>query len=335
MPRAADHASISVVIPIFDEERTLPELVRRLAEVLTATGLPYELLFVNDGSRDRSLDILRELGRDDPRVKVLCLSRNFGHQVAITAGLDHARGDAVVIMDGYLQDPPEVIPRLLEKWRAGFDVVYAVRTARAGETRFKRATAKLFYRFFARLSQLDVPVDVGDFRLLSRRAADHLRGFRETNRYVRGLSSWIGLRQVGISYTRDPRFAGDTKYGFTRMMRLGLDGVSSFSSAPLQASFYVGLLVAMACGLYIAWSLYVRFVQHTTVRGWTSTVVIMLLLFAVQFVILGIYGEYIGRIYAEVKRRPLYIVEEQLNLDTPAGEVVAEPGRETTRHRAG
>ncbi len=329
-----ESASISVVIPIFDEERTLPELVHRLVEVLEAIGHPHELVFVNDGSRDRSLELLRELAREDPRIKVLSLSRNFGHQMAITAGLDHASGDAVVIMDGDLQDPPEVIPRLLEKWRAGFDVVYAVRTARPGETRFKRATARLFYRFFARLSRLDAPLDAGDFRLLSRRAADHLRGLRETNRYVRGLSSWIGLRQVGISYTRDPRFAGATKYGIGRMVRLGLDGVSAFSSAPLQASLYVGVLVALGCGAYIAWSLYARLVLHATVRGWTSTVVIMLVLFAVQFVILGIYGEYIGRIYAEVKRRPLYIVEEELNLDAGAGEVTARRGPQAVQHHA-
>jgi dolichol-phosphate mannosyltransferase len=315
---AAIDPLVSVVVPVFNEERTIAELHRRLTEVLGRQDGSYEIVFVNDGSRDRSLEILREIGAADRRVKVVSLSRNFGHQMSITAGLDHARGDAVVVMDGDLQDPPEVIPDLLAQWRRGFDVVYAVRRDRAGESRFKRWTASLFYRLFARVTRLDVPLDAGDFRLLSRRAADHLCSIRETNRYVRGLTSWIGFRQVGITYARDPRWAGDTKFSVGKMLRFGLDGITSFSFMPLQISTYIGMAIALGCVAVIAWAVWARLVEHSTVPGWASTIVIILFLSAIQFLILGVYGEYIGRIYAEVKRRPLYIVDETLNLSTDA-----------------
>jgi dolichol-phosphate mannosyltransferase len=320
---------ISVVVPIFNEERTLAELHRRLSSVLAAATRAYEIVFVNDGSHDGSLAALRALGASDPRVKVVSLSRNFGHQTSITAGLDHARGEAVVIMDGDLQDPPELIPTLLVEWRKGFDVVYAVRRERPGESRFKRWTATVFYRLFARVTKLDVPLDAGDFRLLSRRAADHVRSIRETNRYVRGLTSWIGLRQIGVTYTREERFAGDTKFGLARMLRFGLDGITSFSFLPLQVSTAIGVLIAFGCVAFMGWALWARMVSHDTVPGWASTIVIILFLSAIQFLILGVYGEYIGRIYAEVKRRPLYIVDETLNLAPPA------PGRTADRPAPG
>jgi len=309
---------VSVVVPIFNEERTLAELHRRLTSVLGAAADAYEIVFVNDGSRDGSLAALWALGAADPRVKVVSLSRNFGHQTSITAGLDHARGEAIVIMDGDLQDPPEVIPTLLAEWRKGFDVVYAVRRERPGESRFKRWTATAFYRLFARVTKLDVPLDAGDFRLLSRRAADHVRSIRETNRYVRGLTSWIGLRQVGVAYARQERFAGDTKFSLAKMLRFALDGITSFSFLPLQVSTAIGVVIALGCVGVISWALWARMVSHDTVPGWASTIVVMLFLSAIQFLILGVYGEYIGRIYAEVKRRPLYIVDETLNLSAPA-----------------
>ena len=304
---------LSVVVPIFNEEVILPELYRRLSTVLGEIVNSYEIVFVSDGSRDGSLHILRLFSEQDRRVKVISLSRNFGHQIAITAGLDHARGEAVVIMDGDLQDPPEVIPALLDKWREGFDVVYAVRGERVGESWFKRTTAKVFYRFFARMTNLDVPLDAGDFRLLSRRAAEHLNGIREANRYIRGLTSWLGLRQVGVTFTRDPRFAGHTKYGLRKLMRLGLDGITSFSFTPLQLSTYAGLLIAALCFVLLVGTIYAKLVNQVNVPGWASTIVVILFLFAIQFIILGVYGEYIGRVYAEVKRRPLYIVDEHLN----------------------
>lgn len=310
MSRREARPAISVIVPIYNEERTLVELYRRLSVALRDEPGDYEILLVNDGSHDGSLRIMTELRRDDARVRVLSLSRNFGHQIAITAGLDHAGGDALVIIDGDLQDPPEVVPELLQKWREGFDVVYGVRAERAGESWFKKTTAMAFYRLFSRLTQLDVPLDTGDFRVLSRRAADRLRELREANRYVRGLTSWIGLRQTGVPYRRDQRYAGDTKFSLRKMIGLGLDGITSFSSAPLRISTYVGILIALGCVAYMAVALYQRVVSHTTVRGWASTMVVVLLLFAIQFIILGVYGEYIARIYTEVKRRPLYVLDE-------------------------
>ncbi len=304
---------LSVVVPIFNEERALPELYRRLTNVLRGEG-SYEIVFVNDGSRDGSLSLLRQLAGADPCVKVLSLSRNFGHQVSITAGLDHAAGDAVVVMDGDLQDPPELIPALVARWREGYDVVYAVRQSRAGESWLKRWTARRFYRLFARITQLDAPLDAGDFRLLSRRTVEHVRQLREANRYVRGLVSWVGLRQTGVPYARDARYAGHTKFRLRQMLPFSVDGITSFSFVPLQVSTYIGLGLAACCLVYVGVVLRAALAGHT-VPGWASTLVVILLLFAMQFVILGVHGAYIGRIYSEVKRRPLYIVDELLNAD--------------------
>jgi glycosyltransferase involved in cell wall biosynthesis len=317
--------TLSVVVPVCDEEATLDELYRRTTAVLEDLGEPFELVLVDDGSRDGSLAALRRLADADRRVKVIALSRNFGHQVSITAGLDYARGDAVVVMDGDLQDPPEVIPDLVAQWRAGFDVVYAVRTERAGESWFKRGAARAFYRLLQRLSPLQVPLDTGDFRLLSRRAADELRRIREQSRYLRGLASWVGFRQTGVAYTRDERFAGDTKFGLGGMLRFGLDGITSFSFVPLQLATYVGLAMAVGCLALLGHIVFERLAGVGAVPGWTSIIVVMLFVAGLQFLILGLHGEYIGRIYAEVKRRPLYVVAEMHNVGTRAPADVVRP----------
>jgi len=303
---------ISVVLPVFNEARVLPTLYTRLSDVLKALNEPYEILFVDDGSRDESLSCLKSLRAADATIKIISLSRNFGHQTAITCGLDHASGDAVILMDADLQDPPEVIPRLIEKWRGGHDVVYAVREKRRGEGLFKRGTAALFYRLLRRLTQVDIPLDAGDFRLLSRRAVNAVRSSRERNRFVRGLVSWVGYRQTGITFTREERSVGETKYPFRKMLKFALDGITAFSFVPLQVATYLGLGISFFSFLYIAYAIYLKLFTDRTVPGWTSLMVAVLFLGGVQLIALGTIGEYIGRVYEEVKQRPLYLVDEQI-----------------------
>jgi dolichol-phosphate mannosyltransferase len=308
----------SVVVPVCNEEESLPELHGRLAPVLDALDGPAEIVFVNDGSQDRSLEILKELRRRDPRVKVLSFSRNFGHQVAITAGLDHAAGEAMVILDADLQDPPELIPELAAKWREGFEVVYAVRTRREGESAFKRGTALLFYRLLRRLTSVDIPPDAGDFRLLGARAAGALRSMRERRRFLRGMTSWVGFRQAGVPYVREERAAGRTKYPLGKMIGFALDGVTSFSAAPLKLATWLGFAGALLGMVYLVWVLYLRFVENVTIVGWASLMAAILFLGSLQLLTLGILGEYIARISDEVRDRPLYIVEEAEGFARPA-----------------
>lgn len=311
---------LSVVIPIYNEEETIPELYNQLRPVLSGLERPCEIIFVDDGSRDGSLGLLQDLHRRDPSVKVLSFSRNFGHQVAVTAGIDHTSGEAVVVMDADLQDPPEVIPRLVARWEEGHDVVYAVRESREGERRFKLATAKVFYRLLNRLSNIDVPYDAGDFRLISRRAADSLSSLRERNRYIRGLTSWVGYTQTGVTYDRASRHAGETKYSLRRMLRLALDGMTSFSFVPLQFATFLGFFIAVVCIVYSLYVIYAAVFGDATVRGWASTMVAILFLGSIQLITIGIIGEYLGRVYDEVKQRPLYIVRESLGFEQqPAG----------------
>jgi dolichol-phosphate mannosyltransferase len=300
---------LSVVTPILDEEELLPELHARLAAVLDAIGEPWEIVVVDDGSVDRSRALLEAIAAKDARVRAIFLSRNFGHQAAITAGLDHARGRAVVVIDGDLQDPPEVIKDLVARWRAGFQVVFAVRSDRAGETVWKRATARLFYELIRRLSGTDIPVNVGDFRLMDRKAVDALLGIRERHRFVRGLVTWIGFSQTGVSYARAARSAGETKYPLTRMVRLALDAIFSFSTVPLQISTWLGLATIAVTGMLTLYLLYLKLVAHAVVDGMTTMVATMSLLGGVQLLSLGIVGSYVGRIFEEVKRRPLYVIE--------------------------
>jgi polyisoprenyl-phosphate glycosyltransferase len=303
----------SLVIPAYNEEGVMPELATRLGEVMDALDGDAEAILVDDGSRDRTYELMLEAADKDPRLRAVRLSRNFGHQIALTAGVDLAAGDAVIVMDADLQDPPEVVLELAKRWREGYDVVYAVREEREGETRFKRSTAAWFYRGFNRISKVQVPVDVGDFRLVDRRALDVFNQMRESNRFVRGMFSWIGLRQTGVTYTRQERFAGETKYPLRKMLRFATTGVISFSSAPLRAALNLGFFVsAVAFGLAV-WSIIVKITDLYDVPGWTSIVVVTTMLGGVQLIILGVIGEYIGDIHDEVKRRPLYVIGELEN----------------------
>ena len=301
---------LSVVVPVFDEQEVLLAFHQRLQATLDGADLAWEVVYVDDGSRDASWAVIEQLHERDPRVSAVALSRNFGHQIAITAGVDHAEGDAVVVIDADLQDPPELIPRMIAKWREGYDVVYAVRNERASESAFKRGTAAAFYRLMRRLTAVDVPVDAGDFRLMSRRVVEALKRLPERNRYVRGLVAWLGFEQAAIPYDRQARHAGTTKYPLRRMLRLAGDGIVSFSTVPLQLAIALGFALSLACFAYAGWAAWGRLVNDTPVRGWTSLMVAVLLVGGVQLVCLGIIGEYIGRIYDEVKQRPLYVVGE-------------------------
>jgi polyisoprenyl-phosphate glycosyltransferase len=300
--------TFSVVVPIWNETEVIPELYRRVLQIMDSTGASWELVCINDGSTDNSLELLLELHRQDPRVKVIDFSRNFGHQIAITAGADFADGDAVIVMDADLQDPPDVILRMIEKWRAGYEVVYAVRSKRKGETRFKLWTASLFYRILQKITDIYIPLDAGDFRLMDRRVVLAMRKMRERHRFMRGLSSWVGFRQIGVEYERAERFAGDTKYPLRRMLRLAGNAITSFSYLPLQLATYVGFGLALLSLLAIVITIILRLSGNVFFLGQATTLVSVLFLGGVQLIFLGIIGEYLGRIYDEVKHRPLYLV---------------------------
>jgi dolichol-phosphate mannosyltransferase len=303
---------LSLVIPIYNEAEVLPQLDVRLKELLDKLGMDTEVVFVNDGSRDDSMEILRRMASHEPRYKVLGFSRNFGHQRAITAGMDKSRGRAVVVMDADLQDPPEVILEMVEKWHQGYDVVYGRRRSRAGESWFKLITAKIFYRVFAAMIPIEVPLDTGDFRLMSRRVVTTMRGLRETHRFVRGLVAWVGFRQTAVEYDRAPRAAGETKYPLRKMLAFAMDGIASFSIQPLRFATYIGVIVGTASVLYALAAIISNWLGMT-VPGWTTTVVLVSFLFSVQFFMIGVLGEYVGRIYEQIKGRPLYIVSERIN----------------------
>lgn len=304
--------TISVVAPILDEEDVLPELHRRLVAVLDEIGEPFEIVLVDDGSIDGSRALLEQIVNRDARVRAILLSRNFGHQAAITAGLEHARGRAVVLIDGDLQDPPEVIPDLVARWREGFAVVYGVRTERQGETLFKRATARIFYEAIRRLSGTAIPIGAGDFRLLDRVAVDALLGLRERHRFVRGLVTWIGYRQAAVGYVRAARHEGTSKYSFAKMLRLALDAVFSFSTTPLQIATWLGVFAVMISLALTLWLFYLKLWVKDVTPGMTGIVAVTTLLGGVQLLSLGIVGSYVGRVFEEVKRRPLFLVERIL-----------------------
>jgi dolichol-phosphate mannosyltransferase len=307
---------LSVVAPFYDEVETVEEFHRRTTAALA--GVDFEIVAVDDGSTDGTQARLAALAAQDPRVKVLELSRNFGHQAALTAGLDAASGDVVVMLDGDLQDPPEVIPQMLERWRTGADVVYGVRLEREGETRWKLATARGFYRLMSRLSSVPLAADSGDFRLLDRRALDALLGLRERSRYLRGMTMWIGFTQTAVPYARERRHAGRSKFSLPRMTRFALDAVASFSNAPLQVATVVGFWCAVLAFAAIPVAIGMR-VADQFVPGVATTVIAVLLLGGLQLMALGIIGEYVGRVYEEVKQRPLYLVRAWHNVDPPDG----------------
>jgi polyisoprenyl-phosphate glycosyltransferase len=306
--------TLSLVLPVYNEEEVIPILHDRLQDFLREVGVETEVIFVNDGSTDRSLILLRELVQEDPRYKAVSFSRNFGHGNAITAGVDYARGHAVAIMDADLQDPPEVIVKMLERWREGYDVVYGQRLKREGETPFKLLTSKWFYRILRALVPINVPLDTGDFRLMSRQVVVTLRALRETHRFIRGIVSWVGFRQTAVFYDRPSRVAGETKYPLSKMLRLAVDAITSFSVLPLRFATYLGMLISAASVMTALWAVIEHYVIGGTVPGWTATVVLISLLSSVQLLMIGILGEYVGRIYEQVKARPLYLVAETLNL---------------------
>ena len=303
-------AVYSFVVPVYNEEESLSELHRRLGSLMNSLDGAAEAILIDDGSRDNSYALMLELHAIDARFKVVHFSRNFGKEVAVSAGLDLATGDAVVLLDADLQDPPELVLEMAKQWRSGYDMVYAKRDRRLDETWFKRNSARLFYRVLRRISDVDVPVDVGDFRLVDRRALDAFRAMRERNRYLRGMFGWIGFRQTSVSYVRQGRFAGTTKYSITKMVKLAFDGIVSFSTAPLRMVLQIGFIVSIFSFVAGIAAIVIKLSGMYAISGWASITVLMSFIGGVQLTVLGVVGEYVGRIYDEVKQRPLYLVRE-------------------------
>ena len=300
--------TFSIIAPIYNEAKNIPELYRRVSEVMNSSGESWELVMVDDGSSDGSTDLMRELGAEDSRVRPVIFARNFGHQIAVTAGMDYSRGEAVVVIDADLQDPPEVILELIAKWREGYEVVYAVRTEREGESWFKLFTASVFYRLIQRITDVDIPLDTGDFRLVDRKVVDIMGQMRERHRFLRGMSSWIGFKQIGVEYERAERFAGETKYPLRKMIKFASDAITGFSYFPLQLATYIGFVAAGFSCLAIPVVIALRLAGSRAFYGQASTLIAVLFLGGVQLISLGILGEYIGRLYDEAKGRPLYVV---------------------------
>ncbi|MCR3760857.1 glycosyltransferase family 2 protein [Clostridium felsineum] len=301
----------SIVVPLYNEELVVKETYKRLKSVMDSTGENYEIIFVNDGSRDKTAVITKEICDRDKKIKFISFSRNFGHQLAITAGMDNSSGNAVVVIDADLQDPPEVILKMIEKWKEGYEVVYGQRAKRKGETFFKKLTARIFYRMLNSMTDIDIPVDTGDFRLIDRKVCDALKTVPERNRYVRGLISWLGFKQIGVQFIREERFAGETKYPLKKMVEFATDAITSFSYKPLKLAMYSGSIISIISFVYLIFVIIQKLFTNGIVAGWTSLVALMLFFNGVILMILGIMGEYIGRIYDEAKGRPLYIIGEK------------------------
>ncbi|WP_321371077.1 glycosyltransferase family 2 protein [uncultured Desulfuromusa sp.] len=307
---------VSVVVPLYNEELVIAEMYERLTGVLEHCGSSYEIILVNDGSRDKTLQMATDICQRDKRVKLLSFSRNFGHQIAITAGMDKAAGNAIVVIDADLQDPPEVIPEMIKKWREGFQVVYGVRSERKGESWFKLFTASAFYRVLKRMTSVDIPVDTGDFRLMDRRVMLEFLQMREQARFVRGMVSWVGFRQGEVLYSRDERFAGETKYPFKKMLKFAIDGMLSFSQIPLKISSAFGMISAVISFIFMIYGIFVKFFYpEQAIPGWASLFSAVLFIGGVQLICIGVLGEYIGRIHEEIKKRPLYIIDEKVNFE--------------------
>lgn len=303
---------ISIVVPVFNEEAVLPHFHQKISGVLSEQPFNFEIVYINDGSSDNTLSIIKELRQADKQVTLIDLSRNFGKEIALTAGLQKAAGDAVIVIDADLQDPPELIPELIREWQNGYDVVYAQRSHRKGETLLKRTTAHFFYRIIQRISKITIPEDTGDFRILSRRAVNALNTFNEQHRFMKGLFAWIGYRQKAVQYQRNPRHSGETKWNYWKLWNFALDGITSFTIAPLKISTYLGLLTAAGAFVYGIYMVIETLIHGNPVPGYPSLIVIILILGGVQLVSIGILGEYLGRIFNETKRRPLYFVNEYL-----------------------
>jgi len=310
-----DKQKISVIIPVFNEEGSISELLNRLQTVLKQQQISSEIILIDDGSTDGTLPILQEFANKNNEVKLIVFSRNFGNQAAVSAGLNYCIGDCAIIIDADLQDPPELLPELIAKWQEGYEVVFAQRVARKGESQFKKMTASIFYRLLQKLTQVDIPPDTGDFRLIDRKVITTLNEMPEKNRFLRGMVSWAGFRQTGITYVRQERFAGETKFPFFKMLKFALTGITSFSFIPLQLASYFGFLVsagAFISGFYV---IYLKFFTDKTIQGWTSLMIALLFLGGIQLITLGIVGEYIGRMSDEVKQRPAYVIRETVNFN--------------------
>ena len=305
----------SIIAPIFNEFDNIPVLWKRVSEVMDSTGESWELILVDDGSSDGSTDRIRELAAAEPRVRPVIFARNFGHQIAVTAGMDYSRGEAIVVIDADLQDPPEVILELAKKWKEGYEVVYAVRSEREGESWFKLMTASLFYRLIYRITDVKIPLDTGDFRLVDRKVVDVMNSMRERHRFLRGMSSWIGFKQIGVEYKRAARLSGVTKYPLKKMLKFAQDGITGFSYFPLQIATYLGFFAAGLSVVGIPLVMILRLAGSHFFEGQTTTLISVLFLGGVQLISLGILGEYIGRIYDEVKGRPLYVVRDAPKMD--------------------
>lgn len=305
----------SIIAPCYNEEGNLYELHRRITEVMDRTGEIWELVLINDGSADRTPELMRELHARDPRVHFIDFARNFGHQVAVTAGMDYAQGEAIVLIDSDLQDPPELILEMIQKWKEGYQVVYAVRSERKGETWFKLFTAKLFYRLIYRITDVHIPLDTGDFRLMDRRVVNTMKRMKERHRFIRGMTSWVGFRQTGVYYVRQERFSGQTGYPLRKMLKFASDAITGFSYFPLQLATYLGFIVAALSGLGMIGVILARLIGQQPFFGQATTLVTVLFLGGIQLISLGIIGEYLGRIYDEVKGRPLYVVNEAVGFD--------------------
>jgi polyisoprenyl-phosphate glycosyltransferase len=314
MGKSMKDVRYTIIVPVYDEQDVISESYKKLKQTADSLNETYEIIFINDGSRDNTQEIIQKICIRDKNVKLINFSRNFGHQVAISAGMDFAEGQAVIIIDADLQDPPELIPLMIKKWKEGFDVVYGRRTSRKGECFFKKITAFLFYRFLRMLTDVDIPADTGDFRLIDRKVCDVMTEIKERNRFVRGLVSWAGFRQTSVEYVRNKRFAGKTKYPVGKMIRFAANAIISFSYKPLRTATFLGFLLSISGFGYFIFVIYQRLFTDNTVEGWTSIISINLIFFGIVLIILGIIGEYVGRIYDESKNRPLYIVKSATGL---------------------
>lgn len=324
--------SISVVVPAYNEQEVLTKFYKRTLSVLRKIGSQYEIVFVNDGSRDGTLYIMHQLRNEDPNIQIIDLSRNFGKEIALTAGLDHAKGDVVVVIDADLQDPPELIPEFIKEWQNGFDIVYAVRTEREGESWIKKTTASVFYRFIQSISHIKIPRDTGDFRLMSRQSIDALKQLREHHRFMKGLFAWVGFPSKPVYYKRDARAAGSTKWNYWKLWNFALEGITSFTIAPLKIATYLGIAVGIFSFVYAGVVIYKTLVFGEDVQGYPSLMVVILFFGGVQLVFIGILGEYLGRIFNEVKQRPLYLTKEIFDstqsLMTPTKGNYSDPHRQ-------
>ena len=310
MTKSGESVTYTIAVPVYNEVESLPELYQRVRKVMDSLGEEWELVLVDDGSTDGSTEVMQSLAEEDAHVRPVIFARNFGHQIALTAGLDYSRGAAVIVMDADLQDPPEVIPDLIDKWRQGYEVVYAVRERRQGETLFKKLTASIFYRLINRITDVNLPLDAGDFRLLDRKVVNTLNRMREKHRFPRGMTVWVGFRQIGVPYERAARFAGETKYPFSKMFRLAINAITSFSYFPLQLATYIGFVCAGVSALAIPVVIALRLAGNQAFFGQATTLIAVLFLGGVQLISLGIIGEYLGRLYDEARDRPLYIVRQ-------------------------